>query len=228
MPLIYNQSFENEGQVAIWRMDEELEFFQSSMYLYDQEKEEIKDLSYRKLQEWYASRYLLHLISGNEDRGACVKDNHGKPFIEGSPHHISLSHSGDWIAVAASLPRIGVDVQHLVMKITRIAHKFASSEELEYVEEGDYILGLHMIWGAKESMYKAYGKRNLDFKINMKVEPFKPGLDITTRGQLIIDDVEMSFLIHAQQIDKYVLVYAMEIVDQPADDQPGIVMQKQT
>ncbi len=71
-------------------MDEELDFYRSAMYLYDGEREEIKNLSERKLYEWYASRYLLYKMHEDETRGPCVKDEYGKPFILGSPKYISL------------------------------------------------------------------------------------------------------------------------------------------
>ena len=50
--------------------------------------------------EWLAGRALLkHLskIFGVEYRGT-VKNQFGKPFLAGHPHHISLSHSFPMVA----------------------------------------------------------------------------------------------------------------------------------
>ncbi|NNF36670.1 MAG: 4'-phosphopantetheinyl transferase superfamily protein [Saprospiraceae bacterium] len=211
MPLKYDHRDTFETHVGIWRIEEELDYFRSSMYLYEHEKEEIADLSSRKLLEWYASRYLLYKMTDDASRGACVKDEYGKPFIEGSDRFISLSHSNDWIAVAGSKVAIGVDIQIIVEKITRIAHRISSPEEIAFVEGEQYILGLHILWGAKESIYKAYGKRNLEFRKHIKIDPFIPGKEVETTGSLTLEDIHMSFIIKAFKIENFVLVYAMEV-----------------
>lgn len=211
MPIIYNHNDIFGSHVGIWRIEEELDYFRSSMYLYEHEREEIADLSSRKLLEWYASRFLLYKMTDDASRGACVKDEYGKPFIEGSDRYISLSHSNDWIAVASSKVAIGVDIQIIVDKITRIAHRIYSPEEIDSVEGDQYILGLHILWGAKESIYKAYGKRNLEFKKHIQIDSFVPGDEIETTGSLTLEDIHMSFIIKAYKIENFVLVYAMEV-----------------
>ena len=213
MPLIHDHRDIFDSHISIWRIDEELDFFRSSIYLYDSEVKEIAHLSQHKLLEWYSSRYLLYKMSDEEWRGPCVKDEHGKPFILGSDRYISLSHSNDWIAAGTSPHAIGVDIQIIVEKITRIAHRIYSPEEIRAVEGDDYILGLHVLWGAKESIYKAYGKRNLEFKKHIRIDPFEIKEEISTTASLILDDLQMSFIIKARKIENFVLVYAVEVVD---------------
>lgn len=210
MPIVYYHKNEDGTAVSIWKLEEELDFFRSAMYLYEEEKAEIENLSSRKLLEWYASRYLLHKISGWDHRGPCLKDEHGKPYL-GNNFHISLSHSNDWIAAAASEPAIGIDVQIIVEKITRIAPKFASAKELEFLAGDNFILGLHILWGAKESIYKAYGKRGIDFKKHIKIKPFKVGKKVNTTAIFTLEGLEMKFNIYAEQLDNYVLVLATHI-----------------
>ena len=211
MPLILDHKDSFDTHISIWRMDEELEFFESSMYLYESERKEIANLSQHKLLEWYASRYLLYYMSDEVTRGPCIKDMYGKPFIAGSDRFISLSHSNEWIAVGGSKNAIGVDIQIIVNKITRIAERIYSPEEISSVKGDQYILGLHVLWGAKESIYKAYGKRNIDFKKHIKVDPFIPGPEVETTGSLTLEDLHMSFIIKARKIDNFVLVYALEV-----------------
>jgi len=213
MPIFYNYRNDHGVEVSIWKLEEELDYFRSAMYLYEEEKEEIKGLSTRKLLEWYASRYLLHKLSGWDYRGACLKDGYGKPYLLGSKHYISLSHSNNWIAAAEGLPAVGVDIQLIVTKITRIAPKFAGEEELEFVEGDDNILGLHFIWGAKESIYKAYGKGNIDLRKNIRVAPFDITSQIRTTAVLTLENIRMTFDIQAQKLENYVLVLATDITD---------------
>ena len=211
MPLDFSAKYNNDVAVSIWRLEEELDYFRSSMYLYEDELDEIDGLSERKLMEWYASRYLLYRMSGWDYRGPCLKDKHGKPYLEGSPLNISLSHSHDRIAAAVGPRQIGVDIQFIVKKITRIAPKFSSEKELQFVQGEHYILGYHFIWGAKESIYKAYGKRNIDFKKDIAIEPFSVNREIETTAALTLEDSRMYFYIHAKQLDDYVLVLATHI-----------------
>lgn len=213
MPVIYNYNGANGVEASIWRIEEELDYFRSAMYMYEEEKSEITGLSKRKLLEWFASRYLLHILSGWDYRGACLKDEYGKPYLSGSDHYISLSHSNDWIAAAASLQPVGVDIQLIVDKITRIAPKFARDMELDFVGGNEYILGLHYLWGAKESIYKAYGKGNLDFKNDIQINPFHVGSKIKTTATLELGETKMTFDIQAKQIQNYVLVLATDSTD---------------
>ena len=172
MPLIYHSNILPQGQYAIWQTMESDDFFLSELELYTQEIKEFQTLKSKKKSEWLSSRHLLHQLSGRNLRGACLKDQYGKPYLEGSDHFISISHTLDFAAVIASLNPVGIDIQYIVEKIQRISTKFVREDEFQYIPETDRILYFHTIWGAKEAMYKAYGKKELDFKNHMIVSPF--------------------------------------------------------
>ncbi len=68
---------------------------------------------------------------------------------------------------------IGCDIQVLTLKMPRIAHKFLNREEQAFVEsrpETENLDLLHLFWTAKESLYKAYGLKALDFRESIFVE----------------------------------------------------------
>jgi phosphopantetheinyl transferase (holo-ACP synthase) len=55
----------------------------------------------------------------------------------------------------------------------RIAHKFLNEAEKSFAEsypDAKYFELLHLFWTAKESLYKAYGLKELDFRKNIFVE----------------------------------------------------------
>ncbi|MBK6995730.1 MAG: 4-phosphopantetheinyl transferase family protein [Lewinellaceae bacterium] len=55
----------------------------------------------------------------------------------------------------------------------RIAHKFLNDTEKEFVKSRSEIENLdllHLFWTAKESLYKAYGLKQLDFRKNIFVQ----------------------------------------------------------
>lgn len=211
MPLYSKIDSDDKIEIALWKVAENASYFHSKLMIHESEKNIIKELSSKKLLEWLSSRYLLHLMSGRVDRGQFSKDIHGKPHLMDSNYHVSVSHCTDMVAVAASELLIGVDIQHYVAKIHRIQHKFVNHGELSMIPESKMLEGLHVIWGAKESLYKAYGKRSLDFKKNILIS----GLDLsknsgTFYGKVIKDNYNKQFEIHFKLFKKFTLVYAKE------------------
>ena len=59
------------------------------------------------------------------------------------------------------------------MKIKSIKHKFLSDVELAQKQIGDNINGLYICWCAKEAIYKWHGKKELEFKRDIHIKPFK-------------------------------------------------------
>ncbi len=174
MGLALKQSLEPEGVLGVWHIQEPESFFLEKMELFPAEREEFGGLrgAGRRL-EWLATRYLLHLLSERTHRGALIKDEFGKPHLEGSDWHISISHSNHLAAVIAAPAVVGVDIQRFVPRIGSIAHKFMHPLELKAAREDDYLAQLHVYWGAKESLYKAYGRRQLTFSEDLFIHPFR-------------------------------------------------------
>lgn len=214
MPLLdnYKIDHDSETRIGLWEMTENISFFEEKLILHDQEAREIRQLKDRKRQEWFCSRYLLHLLSDRKIRGACLKDEHGKPFIEGSSYCISMSHSHERIAVIASSQRVGIDIQIKVDKIARIADKFLSSKERDSIPSAHFLDFLHFFWGAKESLYKIYGKKELDFKKHILVDPFEYGEgSVKTTGRIEKGEESITCHITGYVTGSYFLVYAVEI-----------------
>jgi 4'-phosphopantetheinyl transferase len=211
MPLIFHTDIQPQGQYGIWQTKESDEFFISELDLYPDEIIELQILKSRKKTEWLSSRYLLHQLSGRTRRGACLKDRYGKPYLEGSDHFISMSHTLDLAAVIASQNPVGIDIQYLVEKIQRISTKFVRDDEFLFIPEVDRILYFHAIWGAKESMYKAYGKKELDFKNHMTVSPFVFYPDgFYFDGEIKKNDFIRKYRLFCSQTANIILVYASE------------------
>lgn len=137
-------------------------------HLTEQEREIIAPLSPRKRTEWLASRELLFKVAKFPQRVECVYDEFGKPELVGSTKHISISHSELWCAAMISDRICGVDIQIYSDTIRRIAGRFLTEADLKRAEkEKNPLHHLHVLWGAKECLYKAYGKRKLGFRENI-------------------------------------------------------------
>lgn len=212
MPILFHEIMEAGAELGVWRVHESEAWFEEQLHISEPERRRLSRLkSDRHRREWWASRLLLHRMSGREVRGKVLKDENGKPRLEHSDYEISLSHSGEFVAVLAAPLAVGVDIQRLVPKITRLAPKFMRSEESACLHPEFDIEHLHVFWGAKESLYKAYAKRTLDFKTNIIIRPFQyQRTGGSFRGVLNIGGTERFFQLYYRLIQNYVLVYALE------------------
>ncbi len=211
MPFVHKFDIDTDSPIALWSVKEDEKYFLTKLHIFDHESLILDGLSRRKKLEWLASRYVLHLLSGRTDRARFDKDIHGKPHLIDSDYHVSISHSHDLIAVMASPLLIGIDVQYFVAKINRIAHKFVSPKEQAMITPQKKSLYYHILWGAKESLYKAYGRRELNFIDHIYIS------DLTIEGDSgkfkgIIKKGDYTGFFDCQYylFDQYVLVYAKE------------------
>jgi phosphopantetheinyl transferase len=213
MPIHFKKSLASGGEIGIWNITEDIDYFLSKLDLYPDEKVNLEKLHPIKKREWLSARHLLHLMSGRKVRTACVKDDFGKPFLVDSKMHISMSHSHDMSAVIASPSVCGIDIQLKVPKIERIAHKFLHTDEVNTIGHHHRLEKLHCYWGAKESIYKAFGRKSLDFKKHMRIEPFDFNFDgFSFSGTLKKEGFEeWRFKLYCSSFEDYILVYALEI-----------------
>jgi len=130
----------------------------------------------KRKQEWIATRLLVYEISG---KYKTIKyDEYGKPHIEGV--NISISHTKGIVAVIIGDDELGIDIEKVSERIIRIAPKFLYSSEISEIDINNQLLQFHAYWCAKETIYKIYGKKVVDFKNNIKIESFK----IKDKGQI--------------------------------------------
>lgn len=176
MPLWEDRNLPDGSQLGIWKIEETEEFFHDRLVLAEVEKEELAPLRGRRRLEWLASRYLIHDLLSDEpqwDRIPLQKDDCGKPHLYGSPLHLSFSHSHEWAAVIISEKPVGIDIQVFVEKIGRLKKKFMRPIEADSLKEETELEHLHFYWGAKEALYKGYGRKELDWREHILVEPFE-------------------------------------------------------
>ncbi|MFN0175923.1 MAG: 4'-phosphopantetheinyl transferase family protein [Saprospiraceae bacterium] len=184
MPLLFTTHPFQETTFGLWQIAEDEVFFRTDLPLSAPEESDLAQHKnpLRRL-EWLAGRWLLHKLTNSPQRLFLDKDAFSKPFFpENQDLACSLSHSkgnvGAFIATdhRSSLivhRSIGCDIQVLTEKMPLIAHKFLNELEKEFVTsrpEIETLLLLHLFWTAKESLYKAYGLKQLDFRKNIFVQ----------------------------------------------------------
>ncbi|MCG8329059.1 MAG: 4'-phosphopantetheinyl transferase superfamily protein [Chitinophagales bacterium] len=210
MSLRLQQQIAYKGILGLWTIEEDEPWFLDKMQLTTEEQKQLNGMRGRRRLEWLSARMLVHELSGREERAHLVKDEFGKPYIKDSTHHISISHSGKLAAVVAAPCVVGIDIQLLVPKLERLMHKYMNAEEINGLEEHHKLQQLHVYWGAKEALYKAYGRRALDFCTNIKVTPFQyDSKGGETQGVIIKDDYYVEFKVIYKMIETHMLVYVL-------------------
>ena len=207
MPLLLTRKAAYNTKVAVWKATENNKFFQDQLHLDSSEVHELGQMRAHRQREWLSSRYLLHWLSGDQNRRFISKTMTGKPYRVDCGRCISISHSRELVAVVISDTTVGIDIQKKEDKIVRIQHKFVSEEERSRLPEEKLKKYYHVFWGAKEAMYKAYGLKKLEFKEHMHVFPFVLGNEITEikgkveKGEILqyydleVEKVEDAFLV---------------------------------
>lgn len=179
MPILLSRHPYPGAVFGLWLIEEPEEWFRADLPLSAAELEEYAGLKGIRRMEWLAARWLLHKLSGRALRLPLAKDAFSKPFFPDAAYlRCSLSHSQGVVGALleqVDVPRPadgGCDIQVMVEKMRRIAPKFLSEEEARFVAgqppERQFEL-LHVFWTAKESLYKSWGAKELDFRAHLSV-----------------------------------------------------------
>lgn len=211
MPLLLQEDIPQSGEIGLWRITEPEDWFLTQLDLSDAERERLSRFKGRRRVDWLAARQLVHCMSGRERRGYWYKDDFGKPYLESSDYHISISHSGSLAAAIASPKLVGIDVQQLTPSLERLAHKYMSPDERNSLQPNHRLQQLHVYWGGKEALYKAYGRRALDFCRHMRITPFQyVDAGGSAIGSVSKADYYSEFDLTYRMVEEYMLVYVSE------------------
>lgn len=210
MPLFLKKN-DLGAAIALWQITEPEAWFLANLALTAREEAQLAGIKGRKRTEWLAVRYLTHELSGMASRSPILKDDSGKPYLAHEGLHLSISHSGELAAALLAQLPAGIDIQRPVNKIERIAHKFLRPEEDASLSTTHRLLHLHVYWGAKEALYKAYGRRELDFRGHIAITPFhfEPEGGVFS-GKVEKEGFTAQYDLRYEVVEGYVLVYGVE------------------
>lgn len=209
MPLIIRNNITPNIDLAVWKITETLNELFLDFILNDSEIHLFNNITNesRKIQ-WIATRKLLLELTKNPDLFIKYKGNH-LPYLNDETYAISISHTQEYVAIIMGKnSRLGIDIEKLTPRIYKIQHKFCSELENNYLAKTENLLShLYVIWSAKETLFKMYGKGNLDFQKNLYVYPF----DFNPPGKLkvridcigLVSEIDLFY----DQLDNHILVY---------------------
>ena len=162
MPLFYQHNINPGTKLGIWHIQEPEPFFLQKVPLK-------KDVSHPfKRVQHLAGRWLLPLLFDDFPLEEVLIADTRKPFLESERYHFSISHCGRFAAaIVSSTNRVGVDIESIKPRIRGLSHKFMGADEEELLGDGLSDEWLTLVWSAKESLFKWYGRGELDFKKHM-------------------------------------------------------------
>jgi 4'-phosphopantetheinyl transferase len=194
-------------KVLIWKIEESIEELKNGISLTEKNTARLDGMKSDIHQKGFLSiRHLLKEV-GLTDADLDY-DAYGKPHLDAG-RYISISHSFTFTAIIFSdnLP-VGIDVEKQREKILKIAHKFTQFEEYKTIANVDALISkLTIVWGAKESLYKIYGKKKLLFLHHIFVDDFKFE-DKKTKGEIRFNGEEASYKIEFLEFEGFTCVFA--------------------
>jgi 4'-phosphopantetheinyl transferase len=208
---IYNNP---DNTIAVWKTEEDISFFMQSLQPDIVHQLQLEKFTYgQKKLEQLSSRYLLQTIIGEEEIKLLRKAPNGMPYLESSANRISISHTKNHSAViVASNRSCGIDIETIHERVRKVAHKFLNAAELEIIQKAEKETAmLTLFWSAKETIYKIYAKRMVDFSehIILSNAIFTSENKGQLQGMFQKENERFEVVVSFEFIDGQVLTYAV-------------------
>lgn len=203
MPLFQQKNIAHNIKVGVWHITENQEDLINKANALKIDLTKIPETkSDIRIKQWVATRLLVnHFFSDAE----IVYDELGKPFLS-NEWNISISHSGEYVAIILNeKENCGIDIEKISSKVERIKHKFLNNNDLKTITSHEH---LTLFWGAKEALYKYYGKKEVLFIENLFIKGFTMQNN-SFKGIIDMPNFKVEIKMKWEKIDDYVLVYTL-------------------
>lgn len=208
-------------KVAFWKITESTA---ELLQMYNPEEDVkvfIESLPEQRQQHFLASRLLVKSFYPDN---MIAKDSMGKPFLKDSSTHFSWSHSGQFAAaIFCENNSTGIDIEKNQPRIVRIEDKFCNHADKQCIVKSKHAESLLIIWAAKESMYKWYGLKEVDFRKHMTVQAF----DMADEGRFTATfhkpDLNAEFLMQYSMFDGHIAVWIVKEIKEESPEEDTIL-----
>ena len=194
-------------KVLIWKIEESISKLQEGIFLSENSTTRLNSMKSQLHQRGFLSiRHLLKEVGYTD--ADLIYDEFGKPHLKNGKF-ISITHSFTFTAIIVSDKfNVGIDIEKQREKILKIAHKFTPFEEYKTIANVDALISkLTIVWGAKESLYKIYGKKKLLFLHHIYIEDFRFA-DEKTTGEIRYNGENSAYNISFLEFDGFTCVFA--------------------
>ena len=194
-------------KVLIWKIEESISKLQEGIVLSENSTTRLNSMKSQLHQRGFLSiRHLLKEVGYTD--ADLFYDEFGKPHLKNGKY-ISITHSFTFSAIIVSDKfHVGIDIEKQREKILKIARKFTPFEEYKTIANVDALISkLTIVWGAKESLYKIYGKKKLLFLHHIYIEDFKFA-DEKTTGEIRYNGENTAYNISFLEFEGFTCVFA--------------------
>jgi 4'-phosphopantetheinyl transferase len=213
MPLFDQILISENNLVAVWHITETVDNLKAQLSnQYSEAEKEIRLKGANSLH-WLASRCLIQeVFKGSKLRLEKDLNNHPTLFVNEIKWNISISHAANMAAIYISKNKqVGIDLESIDPRILRVSQKFMNEQELAFAANPSQILAMTLVWSAKETLYKLYNKKELDFKKHLFISPIL--LDQPEKyfiGRIEKEPTALQQKIHYKIYEQIVLTYTSE------------------
>jgi 4'-phosphopantetheinyl transferase len=204
MPVIFNQ-YQNTFRLALWSLNEPLSFFEEKTQLSAADKikySKIKNETRKK--EWLAVRLLLHDTLGFWPQITYTET--GKPLLQNHSRHLSISHSKSMVGILlCTSTHSGIDIEPLNRSIDKVAFRFLSEQEQQYIDSHPMKYSRIIYWCAKEAIFKAVNESNILFSKQIFItEVTDMG---TMQGTFTSPKEQVNFNLNYIELEEHIIVW---------------------
>ncbi len=209
MPVVW-QKQNKEYSLLVWKSIEQMSDLLQNAALSQRETADWNSFkSESRKREWLTVRNALKLLIPGANGSSIYYDGNGKPQII-ADGFISISHTQEYIAVLKSnISEIGVDIEFIHPRIEKLSQKFLSDDEKLAVSDENKIEKLHVIWGAKEVLYKIHSIGGIDFKKDLSVHPFDYHVNGELKASILKKGFKQDYKISYEKTDQCMLTWAI-------------------
>lgn len=211
MGLYLRRELEKGGEIAVWQVSEtEQELLDIVSIPKDELEEVFMYKSEVRRKEKLAVRALLNTVF--EDKVYLGHHDNGSPFIQNNLTHISISHSGKYVAIITHPTEdVGIDIDSLDRDYSAVEKIALSEDEIDDLSNKNRNTQLAIYWCAKEALYKRMGQSGVDFSKQMEIDKFNPKDEGEIEATFIDKDgEEEEFDMEYEIFDDYVMVWIVD------------------
>ncbi|WP_233899604.1 4'-phosphopantetheinyl transferase family protein [Tenacibaculum piscium] len=208
MPVHKTITVNQNTNVLIWKIEESFEELSENITLNQRSIDRLNSMKSDLHRRGFLSvRQLLKQAGYTDDD--LIYDEFGKPHLNDGKF-ISITHSFTFSGIIISDDKpVGIDIEKQRDKIVKIAHKFTPIEAYKSIANHDALVSkLTVVWGAKESLYKIYGKKKLHFLKNIYIDDFSFETN-KSLGRILYQGITDEYRIHFLETEGFTCVYAI-------------------
>lgn len=197
----------DDCRIGIWEINEDFYSLIAMLNLTDEEVEKLNSFkSYDRKLEWLSVRALLNKMVGTEVK--IYYNGNRKPYLTDADYHISISHSHKLTSVIISKSRrVGIDLEHMTQKISKLANKFLTYEEEAAITGRGQRYRTYLYWCAKEALYKICDKQGINFRNHIIIEPFELDCEGIIDGSVRNENIDEKFRLNYFRYQDYSIVW---------------------